>query len=432
MSHTDACRGLIAWLDERLQHSAALYQMAIKVEMFGSFATGLFEPTSDVDLLVLMTSHRQLQHCVRRAYIKAMMESVHAQLLEKSYQVDSCIAEVEKQNGKDTIVLIYLGVHIDLCFQMVLNECDRPEHVMLRDLISSKLSTKHLKETVKDLIQFLRKNGVVQGHGATRGAKLKSCVVALLACAATLQPPMPFDSVLLGWQSLLCTLQDHVLVVSRNVDLPNPFKFVAKDDDEKFVFLSVRWEDTGRYTWMTDSARVETDDLLQLIGVFQALAATNPPPPPPSWLQPAFDEVPPPPPLQTWGIAPIGPPPPPPRPGASVSDEGPPPPPPLPGASVSDDGPPPPPPLPLPIDCCQDLFETNLFGTKQPAQDTCSCNSCSQQPFGKRLWRFRSQCRDCGKLEFFPAERPWFYGQATLHPTDCGWSRGSRCWNCQD
>ena len=136
---------------------------------------------------------------------------------------------------QDTIVLIYLGVHIDLCFQMVLNECDRPENVMLRDLISSKLSTKHLKETVKDLIQFLRKHGVVQGHGEARGTKLKSCVVALLACAATLQPPMPFDSVLLGWQSLLCTLQDHVLVVSRNVDLPNPFKFVAKDDDQKLT-----------------------------------------------------------------------------------------------------------------------------------------------------------------------------------------------------
>ena len=100
MLHTDACRGLIAWLDERLQHSAALYQMAIKVEMFGSFATGLFEPTSDVDLLVLMTSHRQLQHCVRRAYIKAMMESVHAQLLENHIKWTHASQTLRSKTGK--------------------------------------------------------------------------------------------------------------------------------------------------------------------------------------------------------------------------------------------------------------------------------------------------------------------------------------------
>ena len=116
-AHLQACNSVLDRLNKLCRQASPLNGMQTRIEVIGSFASGLAETSSDVDLLVLMVPLRPLPDLVREAYGATMRWHIYAHMLEASSILGHFhSAEVKLLDTKHTIEIWFDLIKVDIGF----------------------------------------------------------------------------------------------------------------------------------------------------------------------------------------------------------------------------------------------------------------------------------------------------------------------------
>ena len=138
-AQVQACNSVLDRLNKLCRQASPLNGMQTRIEVIGSFASGLAETSSDMDLIVLMVPIRPLPDLVQEAYGATMIRHIYAHMLEGYILGDFHCTEVKLLDTKHTIEIWFDLIKVDIGFSWVDHEEQDHPHLVLRDIVRETL-----------------------------------------------------------------------------------------------------------------------------------------------------------------------------------------------------------------------------------------------------------------------------------------------------